>query len=183
MATLHESLTPYLQTFIAAQKLFFVATAPEEGRINVSPKGLDSLQVLDERTVAYLDHTGSGNETAAHLLQNGRMTMMFCSFDETPLILRLYGRGRVVRPQQPGWAALRPSFPPMSGERQIIVLDIASCSTACGSGVPMFDFRAQRSGLLDWADQAGEQGMADYRRRNNVISLDGLQTGLNEPDT
>jgi hypothetical protein len=182
MATLHGSLSPDLQAFIAAQKLFFVATAPNEGRLNVSPKGLDSLCVLDERTVAYLDHTGSGNETAAHLRQNGRMTLMFCSFDAKPLILRLYGRGRVVLPGAADWEGLRLHFPAMPGERQIMVLEMESCSTACGFGVPLFEFKANRTRLPEWAGKAGAEGLADYRRRNNLVSLDGLATGLDESE-
>src|SRR5262249_34613350 len=142
MAKFFERLSPELIDFVRRQKVFFVATAPplSEGRINLSPKGTDTFRVLSDDTVGYLDLVGSGNETAAHLRHdpNHRMTIMLCSFGEQPLILRLYGTGRVVRPEDRAWADLSPKFPSLVGTRQIILLKIASGQTSCGFGVPEF---------------------------------------------
>jgi hypothetical protein len=180
MAQFFESLTPALTDFIRRQPVFFVATAASEGRINLSPKGLDSLRVLNDRTVAYLDITGSGAETAAHVIHDGRLTVMFCSFDEKPLILRLYGRGEVVRPNDPKWNDLITQFTPMIGQRQIIVLHIESAQTSCGFGVPRMQLIDHRTDLTDWAVKKGEQGLIDYRAKKNARSIDGLSTGLAE---
>src|SRR3954468_6049204 len=132
MGKFFTSLTPSHQSFIAAQKIFFVASAPTTGRVNLSPKGMDTFRVLTPNRVAYLDFTGSGNETAAHLADNGRLTLMFCAFESAPLILRLYGRGTVVHPRDPEWSQLRPLFgPAIPGERQLIVADVESVQTSC----------------------------------------------------
>ena len=153
MAKFYPRLDDALRDFIGEQKLFFTATAPAEGRINLSPKGMDTLRCLDDRTVAYLDLTGSGNEAAAHLAADGRMTIMMCSFSAQPLILRLYGRGRVVRPGDGEWAALRAHFPTLPGERQM---------------------------LVEWTLKKGEDGLREYRREKNRVSIDGLPTYLEE---
>ena len=150
MAKFYPHLDDGLQKFIGEQKMFFTATAPAEGRINLSPKGMDTLRCLDDRTVAYLDLTGSGNETAAPLAADGRMTIMMCSFAESPLILRLYGRGRVVRPGDAEWDALRPHFPVLPGERQIVVLDLESAQTSCGFAVPVYELKGERQMLVEW---------------------------------
>ncbi len=179
MAKFYDTLTPDLQQFIAAQKIFFVATAPQEGRINLSPKGMDSFRCLDERNVGYLDVTGSGNETAAHLAQNGRMTIMFCSFSEKPLILKLYGRGRVIRQQDDAWQEYHAHFPAQPGERQIILLEVDSAQTSCGYGVPVVEgLMRERDTLKNWAEKKGEKGIRDYWLRNNQTSIDGLPTHL-----
>jgi hypothetical protein len=180
MARFYPALEDRHRDFIAAQKLFFTATAPADGRINLSPKGMDSLRILDPRRVAYLDLTGSGNETAAHLRHDGRMTLMFCSFDAEPLILRLYGRGQVVRRQDAAWAELRRHFPALPGERQLIVLDIDSVQTSCGYAVPLYDYRGGRDTLARWAEKKGPTGLLDYWREKNTVSIDGLPTGLLE---
>jgi len=180
MARFYPALDDKHRSFIAAQKLFFTATASSDGRINLSPKGMDSLRVIDAQCVAYLDLTGSGNETGAHLKHDGRMTMMFCSFDADPLILRLYGRGRVVRRQDAGWAEWRAHFPALPGERQIIALDIESVQTSCGYAVPQYDYRGERDTLMRWAEKKGTLGLLDYWREKNQISIDGLATGLLE---
>jgi len=180
MARFYPALEDRHRDFIAAQKLFFTATAPSDGRINLSPKGMDSLRVLDPKRVAYLDLTGSGNETAAHLRHDGRMTVMFCSFDTEPLILRLYGRGHLVRRQDAAWAELRRHFPALPGERQLIVLDIDSVQTSCGYAVPLFDYRGERDTLARWAEKKGPTGLLDYWREKNTVSIDGLPTGLLE---
>ena len=180
MARFYPALEAKHRDFIAAQKLFFTATAPADSRINLSPKGMDSLRVLDDKTVAYLDLTGSGNETAAHLKHDGRMTLMFCSFDADPLILRLYGRGQVVRRQDGEWASVRGHFPTLPGERQIIVLDIDSVQTSCGYAVPLYGYRGERETLARWAEKKGSRGLLEYWREKNRVSIDGLSTGLLE---
>ena len=180
MARFYAALDAKHRSFIAVQKLFFTATAPSGGRINLSPKGMDSLRVIDAKCVAYLDLTGSGNETAAHLKHDGRMTMIFCSFDADPLILRLYGQGRVVRRQDADWAKWRAHFPALPGERQIIVLVIESVQTSCGYAVPQYDYRGERDTLMRWAEKKGTLGLLEYWREKNQTSIDGLTTGLLE---
>ncbi|HEX8339228.1 MAG TPA: pyridoxamine 5'-phosphate oxidase family protein [Pyrinomonadaceae bacterium] len=175
MAKFYTQLDEQLRGFIAVQKVFFTATAPEEGRINLSPKGMDTFRCFDEgRRVAYLDLTGSGNETAAHLAENGRMTVMFCSFSEQPLILRVYGRGRVVLPGDAEWAALRPHFPALPGERQIVLLEVESAQTSCGFAVPVYELKEERRMLVEWTLKKGEEGIREYRREKNRVSIDGL---------
>lgn len=180
MARFYTALEDSHRNFIAAQKMFFTATAVHQGRINLSPKGMDSLRVIDAQCVAYLDLTGSGNETAAHLKHDGRMTVMFCSFSADSLILRLYGRGRVVRRQDTDWASWRPHFPMLPAERQIIVLDIESVQTSCGYGVPQYEYRGERDTLVRWAEKKGTLGLLEYWREKNRVSIDGLTTGLLE---
>ncbi len=180
MARFYPVLEDKHRSFIAAQKLFFTATAPIDSRINLSPKGMDSLRVVDDTCVAYLDLTGSGNETAAHLKHDGRLTLMFCSFDADPLILRLYGRGRVVRRQDASWAEWRGHFADLPGERQIIVLDIDSVQTSCGYAVPQFAYRGERETLMRWAEKKGTLGLLEYWREKNRVSIDGFSTGLLE---
>jgi hypothetical protein len=178
MAKFYPELTEALRQFIQAQKLFFTATAAEQGHINLSPKGIDTLRCLDSKTVAYLDLTGSGNETAAHLHENGRMTLMFCSFAEQPLILRLFGQGRTIQPRHPEWQAFYSHFDPTPGERQIIVLAIEMAQTSCGTGVPVYDFREQRAAIINWAEKKGEAGLQQYWLDKNQTSLDGFPTKL-----
>lgn len=174
MAKFYTRLDERLQSFIGEQKMFFTATAPEGGRINLSPKGMDTLRCFDEgRRVAYLDLTGSGNETAAHLSENGRMTIMLCSFTEQPLILRIYGRGRVVRPGDGEWSELRPHFPLIPGERQIVVLEVESAQTSCGFSIPVYELKQERQRLVEWTLSKGEDGLRDYRREKNQVSIDG----------
>ncbi|HEY9648083.1 MAG TPA: pyridoxamine 5'-phosphate oxidase family protein [Chroococcidiopsis sp.] len=178
MAQFYPALNDKLKAFIAEQKLFFTATAPLEGRINLSPKGIDTFRCIDDQTVGYLDLTGSGNETAAHLIENGRMTIMFCSFTEKPLIMRLYGQGRVVRPRHPEWANLHPLFGDVAGQRQIVVMAIEAAQTSCGTGVPLYEYQQDRSELVDWAVKKGDDGIYDYWQKKNQTSIDGLPTYL-----
>jgi predicted pyridoxine 5'-phosphate oxidase superfamily flavin-nucleotide-binding protein len=180
MAKFYAELNDETRAFIAEQKVFFVATAPTNGSINLSPKGMDTLRCLDDRTVAYLDITGSGNETAAHLNDNGRMTMMFCSFSEKPLILRLRGHGHVVHQRDADWSQLAPLFPPLVGARQIIVLHIESVQTSCGDGVPVYEFKHERENLVRYWAARGEAGVRAYWESNNLVSIDGLPTRLLE---
>jgi hypothetical protein len=180
MAKFFSELNDSLRAFIGEQKIFFTATAPAEGRINLSPKGMDTFRCLDAKRVAYLDLTGSGNETAAHLLADGRMTVMFCSFSERPLILRIYGRGRVVRPRDAEWAELHARFDPMIGERQIVVLQVESAQTSCGFAVPVYELKEERGMLTEWTEKKGPRGIEDYWREKNQTSIDGLPTHLCE---
>ena len=180
MAKFFSELDDDLRSFIGGQKLFFTATAAGDGRINLSPKGMDTFRCLDVKTVAYLDLTGSGNETAAHLLADGRLTVMFCSFSEKPLILRLYGRGRVVRPADAEWEGLRGRFPDLPGERQIIVLDIESGQTSCGFAVPVYELKEERQTLSEWALKKGDEGIRQYWKEKNQTSIDGLPSRLCE---
>ena len=185
MARTYSAITDDLRAFIEAQELFFVATAPlaADGHVNVSPKGLDCLRVLGPLRVAYLDLTGSGNETSAHLRENGRVTLMFCAFQGPPRILRLYGTGTTALPGSPTWAELRPLLPDYPGARQLIVADVTRVQTSCGFAVPLYDYVGQRETLLRFAETKGEQGLEDYRRQQNARSIDGLTTPLGEQIT
>jgi hypothetical protein len=179
MAKFYDELNSTLENFIGEQRMFFTASAPSGGgRVNLSPKGIDTFRCLDEKTVAYLDLTGSGNETSAHVLENGRLTIMFCSFTDKPLILRLYGRGEIVRPDDDKWQLLHRHFDSIAGERQIVVLHIESLQTSCGWGVPVYDFRDEREQLIEWAEKKGAAGIEDYWREKNAVSIDGLPTSI-----
>jgi hypothetical protein len=180
MAKWYDSINEELQQFIEAQRLFFVATAPlaATGLINLSPKGLDSFKVLSTNRVAYLDLTGSGNETSAHLQENGRITFMFCALADSPLILRLYGRGRVVLPNTQEWEDWRSHFTLLPGTRQIVTADIDRVQTSCGFGVPLYDYRSDRDQLTQWATKKGEAAIREYQRQKNCRSVDGLPTPL-----
>lgn len=181
MAKFFPALTDALCEFIRAQRIFFVASAPNAGRVNLSPKGLETFRILSPSRVGYLDSTGSGNETAAHLRENGRVTFLFCAFAGPPLILRLYGRGRAVRARDADWAQLRPLFgPPLPGERQILVVDLDNVQTSCGMGVPLFTYEGQRTELVEKAARRGPEGIAAYWAEMNTRSIDGLPTGLLE---
>jgi hypothetical protein len=178
MAKFYSELTDELQEFITRQHIFFTASAPSSGRINLSPKGIDTFRCLDRRTVAYLDLTGSGNETSAHLIENGRLTIMFCSFTQKPLILRLYGQGSVIRPKDDTWQSLADLFEPLPGTRQIIQMAIESVQTSCGYGVPLYDYVGERETLINWAEKKGEVGIRQYWHDKNQTSIDGLPTHL-----
>jgi len=171
-----------MQAFIEEQKLFFVATAPKDGRVNLSPKGLDTLRVIDPRTVVYLDLTGSGNETAAHVTENGRMTMMFCAFNGAPMTLRLYGRAELIRPGGDGWGSLRERFGDFPGIRQIFRLNVESVATSCGWSIPVVGEMQERNQLIEWAGGQSADQIEAYRLANNVVSIDGLPTGYVDDD-
>ena len=173
-----SEISERLRTFIEAQHVYFVGTAARDGRVNISPKGLDSLRVLGPDRVVWLNGTGSGNETAAHLLDVPRMTIMFCSFDAKPLILRLYGTARAIHAGDAEWTDLLALFPPMQGSRNIFVLDVDLVQTSCGFGVPFMDFQADRETMAQWAAKKGADGVAAYQQEKNRVSLDGLPTGL-----
>jgi hypothetical protein len=157
-----------------------VASAPltSQGHINLSPKGLDCFRILSPQQVAYLDITGSGNETSAHLEENGRITFMFCSFTAAPMILRLFGRGQVILPNTSAWPRFAAHFPNYIGVRQIIVADITRVQTSCGFAVPRMEFITQRDTLFRWAEAQGEDGLAAFQCEHNRISIDGLYSSL-----
>jgi len=181
MATFYDSISPDLQEWIEAQHIFFVASAPlsATGHVNLSPKGLDCFRVLGPNRVAYLDLTGSGNETSAHLAENGRITFMFCSFDKAPRILRLFGQGQTILPGSAVGESLRPKFPAdYAGVRQIIAADIYQVQTSCGFAVPLMQFAQERDTLLRSHTAKGEDALAQYRIEKNSVSVDGLTTPL-----
>jgi predicted pyridoxine 5'-phosphate oxidase superfamily flavin-nucleotide-binding protein len=178
MADFFDHITDKHAEFIAAQPIFFTASACATGRINLSPKGMDSFRVLGPNLCGYLDVTGSGNETSAHLKNDGRITIMFNSFTRNALILRLYGKGRVVRPHHEGYAALAAKFPELPGARQIILIDVESVQTSCGYGVPEMELKAERQTLKKWAEGKGEDGIQVYQREKNAVSIDGFDAGL-----
>ncbi len=164
--------------FIKNQQLYFVATAADQGLVNLSPKGMDSLRVISPHKVLWLNLTGSGNETAAHLLENKRMTIMFCSFQKQPLILRLYGKASVLHKNDSDWEKQAGLFPQYLGARQIFELDIEMVQTSCGFAVPLYQFQQQRETLLKSAEKKGIQGLKQYWQQKNSQSLDGKPTGI-----
>jgi Pyridoxamine 5'-phosphate oxidase len=178
MAKFFDKIDDKIRKFIGEQKMFFTASAANEGRINLSPKGIDTFRVLDENTVCYLDLTGSGNETAAHIAQNGRLTIMFCSFAGAPLILRLYGKGETVHQSAERWNELSKLFADYAGMRQFIVLHVESLQTSCGFGIPLYEYKEDRTKLIEWAKNKGEDGINQYWREKNQTSIDGLPTGI-----
>jgi hypothetical protein len=162
--------------FIEAQHVFFVASAPLDaaGHVNLSPKGLDTFRILGPTTVAYVDFTGSGVETIAHLKENGRIVLMFCAFQGPPNIFRLYGHGRVVEPHQAEFAALAESFPDHENARSIVVVELTRVTDSCGYGVPLFKYDGERTQLHAWARHRGPEGLKAYREEKNRRSIDGL---------
>ena len=177
-----SKLNRTLREFIERQPVFFVATAAEGGRVNVSPKGADSLRIVSDTHIRWLNLSGSGNETAAHVRATGRMTLMFCAFEGNAMILRVYGRATVLHPRDAGWEAEVAKFPAMAGSRQVFDLAIDLVQTSCGTGVPVMRFEKSRveEELLPFYDEMGPDGVMDYWRRKNVQSIDGMPTGLFE---
>ncbi len=181
MAKAFASLSRQHQAFILRQHIFFTGSAAASGHVNVSPKDVASLRIIGANRVAYLDQTGSGNETAAHLLADGRLTLMFCSFEGAPLILRLYGRARVLpRGDEEYKIWLNTVFEGVEhiGTRQIIVLDVERVQTSCGYGVPLYSYVDERQTLRGWAEAKGEVGIREYWKTKNTESIDGLPTGM-----
>ena len=164
--------------FIEQQHVFFVGTAAADGRVNVSPKGLDSLRVLDGKRVAWLNLTGSGNETAAHLLAQNRITLMFCAFEGKPTILRLYGTATAFHPRDAEWEQLAALFPPLPGARQVFVVDIDLVTTSCGMAVPFLDYQGEREELSHSLEKKGPAKVQEYWEQRNARSLDGMPTGI-----
>lgn len=178
MGQTFDSISDKHRKFIEAQKIFFVGTADRFGRVGVSPKGLDSLRVTGPNQVIWLNLTGSGNETAPHVFNNDRMTLMFCSFDESPLILRLYGKAKAFHGKEPEWSQYIELFPPDPGARQLFLMDIDLVQTSCGYGVPIYDFVSERETLKEWSAKKGEEGIRKYWKEKNHTSLDGVGTRI-----
>jgi hypothetical protein len=170
------TISAELQGWLEAQHVFFVATAPlaADGHVNCSPKGCDSFRVLNEREVAYLDYTGSGIETIAHLQENGRIVIMFCAFEGPPKIVRLHGVGSVVYPSDEAFDELSKRFPNSSGMRAFIRLKLTRVATTCGFGVPLMEFAGERDTLTKWCQTKGPEGLAAYREEKNAVSIDAL---------
>ena len=176
MGKVYDVIDDKLRAFIQAQHVFFVATAPSDGagHVNVSPKGLDSLRVLDDSTVAYLDFNGSGVETIAHIRDNGRIVIMLCAFEGPPRIVRLHGRGEVIEPEDLRFASLRGAFPESMNTRSIIVVHLERASDSCGFAVPQYRYEGQRKHLDEWAEKKGPEKLQAYRQTKNAHSIDGL---------
>lgn len=175
-----EFITPELMRFIGEQKIFFVGTAAAEGNVNVSPKGTDSFRVIDKNKIVWLNLTGSGNETAAHLLKNTRMTIMFCAFEGKPMILRLYGKAKIYHKRDSAFNDLSHLFPENIGARQIIEMKVDLVQTSCGFAVPFMDFKEERTTLNNWAIKQGEDKIEDYWKNRNTQSIDGFETNILE---
>lgn len=173
-----EAMSDRHVEFIAAQKMFFVGTATADSRVNVSPKGMDAFRVLGPNRVAWLNVTGSGNETSAHVQRAPRMTIMFCAFDGPPMILRLYGTAEVIHPVDPAWAELCPRFAPLPGARQIFDVAVDLVQTSCGMAVPLMSYVEDRPLLSDWAVRQGAEGVKRYWAEKNQHSIDGLSTDI-----
>jgi Pyridoxamine 5'-phosphate oxidase len=178
MGKRYSELQPDQTAFIAEQHMFFVATAPERGRVNLSPKGMDALRVVSPTRILWLNLTGSGNETAAHLAHDPRITLMWCGFEERPLILRAYGTARAVHTNHSDWPALAAHLPAQPGARQIMDVAIDLVQSSCGFAVPFMDFAGDRPVLRDWALDKGEDGLRDYWQTRNTETIDGAPTGI-----
>ena len=178
MAKKYDHIPERQQKFINEQKLFFVATATADSKINLSPKGMDSLRILDDKRIVWLNLTGSGNETAAHLLENNRITLMFCAFKDAPLILRVYGKARSYHPRDKTYHELINLFPKTPGARQIIDIDVELVQNSCGMAVPYYDFKEERTQLKEWAEDQSKEELEAYWQEKNTKSLDGKPTRI-----
>ena len=178
MAKQYGQIDKAHRAFIEQQKIFFVGTAGQAGRVNVSPKGMDSLRVLSPNRVVWLSVTGSGNESAAHVIENGRMTVMFCAFEGAPMILRLYGEAKVIYPRDADWDDLIGQFPALPGTRQLFDLRVDMVQTSCGMAVPLYDYQGERSALNQWAEQKGTNGIETYWDQKNRVSIDNMPTHI-----
>lgn len=179
---LGTKLNGTLRRFIELQNVFFVATAAEDGRVNLSPKGAETLRVIDDQRIRWLNLSGSGNETAGHIRRQNRITLMFCAFEGEALILRVYGKAKVIHPRDNEWEAVISDFASFAGSRQVFDVTIDSVQTSCGTGVPLMNFEKNRADteLLPFYDEMGPEGVEAYWRKKNVETIDGLQTGLFE---
>lgn len=180
MAKFYDSISSELQSFIEAQKIFFTGSAGTDGRVNVSPKGMDSFRVLSPNRAIWLNLTGSGNETAAHIKEVNRLTIMFCAFEGKPLILRLYGTARAVHQRDEDWEELYGHFNPHLGARQIFDISIESVQTSCGFAVPLMEYQEDRDILDTWTENKSEEDIHNYWQQKNVTSIDGKPTGIFE---
>ncbi|MCP3848806.1 MAG: pyridoxamine 5'-phosphate oxidase family protein [Gammaproteobacteria bacterium] len=178
MGRKYSEISDKLKEFIEHQKIFFVGTATADSRVNISPKGMDSFRVIDQNRVVWLNVTGSGNETSAHIQENPRMTIMFTAFEGDPMILRLYGNAKVIHKKDPQWNELFSLFDPIPGSRQIFDLTVDLVHSSCGMAVPFFDYVEEREQLNNWAVKEGDDGIMAYWLEKNQISLDGKATHI-----
>lgn len=180
MAEQFPELSDKLIAFVEAQKMFFVGTATDTSRVNLSPKGMDSLRVIDRNTVIWLNYTGSGNETAAHVHTHPRMTIMFCAFEGKPMILRLFGEAQAIHHNDAEWGTMISHFPNKEGARQIFKLTIDLVQTSCGFAVPNYEYQGDREILKKWAEQKGDEGIQAYWEQKNQMSIDAIPTHILE---
>lgn len=178
MSDFYTHISPEIEDFIKEQHIFFVGTAASDGRINISPKGHDSLRVLSPNKIVWLNLTGSGNETAAHLLQQNRMTIMFCAFEGKPLILRLYGSAKIYHERDAEFHKHIGLFEKNTGSRQIIVMNVDSLQTSCGYSIPFMDFKEERGMLNSWSEKQGKTRIENYWKEKNTTSIDGFETKI-----
>ncbi len=178
MGKLFTEITDKQADFIEKQKMFFVGTAAEEGSVNISPKGMDYFRILNNNNVAWMNLTGSGNESSAHVQINPRMTIMFCAFEGSPLILRLYGKAKVIHQNDEEWDKLASLFPESSSSRQVFILEVENTQSSCGKGVPLYDYNSDREDLLVSAKRKGKEGIQAYWKQANQNSLDGFPTNI-----
>jgi len=183
MGQQYSELSEKHTKFISEQKIYFVGTATADSKVNISPKGTDSFKVLNNNTIAWLNVTGSGNETAAHVQTHPRMTIMFAAFEGTPMILRLYGQAVAIHHNDPEWSDLYAQFSPTPGARQIFRLSVEMVQTSCGMSVPFFDYVEERDQLKNWSIKKGDEGIKDYWEEKNQLSLDGIQTNILKKNT
>ena len=180
MAVKFDSINKAHKEFIEKQKMFVVGSAGAEGFINVSPKGMDTFKIIDENTVVWLNHTGSGNETSAHVQENGRMTIMFNSYDKAPMILKLYGKATVIHDKDVRWHEMSAYFKDFIGTRQFFEMHVELVLTSCGFGVPQYKYIGERNKLQKWAEKKGREGMKAYWAEKNAVTLDGVETKVIE---
>ncbi|WP_341225208.1 pyridoxamine 5'-phosphate oxidase family protein [uncultured Arcticibacterium sp.] len=178
MAKIHPEISEDLKKFIEAQHIFFVGTAMQDGKVNVSPKGGDALRVIGPNKIVWRNLTGSGNETAAHIKKVNRITLMWCAFEGKPMILRCYGTAKAYHERDAEWEELNGLFPPNNGARQVYEIDIETVQTSCGFSVPFMDFKEDRNVLDKWAENKGRDGIKDYWQEKNTKSFDGAETGI-----
>ncbi len=178
MAVKFDSINEGHKTFIEAQKMFVIGSAGADGFINVSPKGMDTFKIVDENTVVWLNLTGSGNETSAHVQENGRMTVMFNSYDKAPMILKLYGKATVIHHKDARWEEMSVHFEKQVGTRQFFEMKVELVLTSCGYAVPQYEFIKERDTLKKWSDKKGREGIEEYWAENNVETLDGVETNV-----
>ncbi len=178
MAVKFDSINKEHKAFIEAQKMYVIGSAGAEGFINVSPKGMDTFKIVDENTVVWLNYTGSGNETSAHVQENGRMTIMFNSYDKAPMILKLYGQATVIHEKDERWDEMSAYFEPHVGTRQFFEMNVELVLTSCGYGVPQYEYKGERNTLKKWADKKGREVIREYWAENNTVTLDGVETHI-----
>ncbi len=178
MAKQFDTLEADHQKFIGEQHLFFTGSAAADGLVNVSPKGMDTLHIADPNRIIWMNLTGSGNETAGHILENPRVTLMWCSFTTRPLIMRVYGTAKAINPGDDEWDAHASHFPPHRGARQIFDVQVDMVQTSCGWGVPFMDFNRDRDTMQKYIDGKTDQGFRDSWVKNNAVTLDGKPTGV-----